>query len=261
MSRIYWHTQDGDEVEVAGVERHYAAVVMRDLCLAVIPDNLFGAFKSHLEHPVARHFGSTWRPVWPHQYAYSIAVHLERPGLSTEPCAITCQGTRIDGFSLLANTALRLGSDPVRLLARLHASCEIHTWVDGPNRKWLGEIIRRGRRDRILRDQVGWEEVVKLLESADDSPVVTSFSVCEQFPNRSAAGWTPPAGQDPDGWYQIPYRDRWDLSVEQLRARERQDTCWLEMRPDNWDTFHFGQPVTIMDLVEAWAAERRKTPE
>jgi hypothetical protein len=93
--------------------------------------------------------------------------------------------------SLILNTALVAGSDPVRLLARLTGQCELHTYVEGPHRAWLADIIKEGLGTGVLRrfgpdvenDHVGWPAVEALLGERDDGPVVVSDSVNpEGFP-------------------------------------------------------------------------------
>jgi hypothetical protein len=167
----------------------------------------------------------------------------------------------ISGMSLLANTALRLGSDAVKLLVRLDMSCEVHTWVDGPNRLWLAGIIEAGRKSGVLRLGMGWEKVVELLRNRDDQPVVTSYSVCDSFPNMAVADWTPPEGfegEPSDAWGELPREDRWRLCMAGLRAREAADPdgMYLELKPSNWNNYRYGADLTLMDLNDDEMTER-----
>lgn len=70
-------------------------------------------------------------------------------------------------MALAANTALVLGSDAVKMAARIHAQCEIHGYFEGKNRKWAADIVRKGRQAGIFRANMGWEEVIDLLEKGD----------------------------------------------------------------------------------------------
>jgi hypothetical protein len=156
-------------------------------------------------------------------------------------------------FALHLNTAYFMGSDSVKLAARLHGQCELHTYVEGPNRQWLADIIKEGRSFKFYRDEMGWEGVIELLESASDGPVVTSFSVTEQFPNRYIADWNAPTLTDEDGeeyedddaWYNLPEEERWQMAMKGLR----QERGGLEMKPDNWKEFHFGHGLDANQLI------------
>lgn len=208
-------------------------------------------------------------------------------------------GHRLHSNDVDLNTALVAGSDPVRLAAKLHGWCESHAWVDGPDRAWLADIIDQGLRAGLYRrglwyadqpdgprdkwsDQ-GWEGVLALLRSRDDEPVVTSYSVCDQFPNRHIADWRPPdlpEGWVPDWaatdgrnewdamsadeqtsewrdhaldrWYDLPAEQRWDLAMAGLR-RERP---WGRLAPDTLAEVTFGPPVTVYDLFAPDRDER-----
>jgi hypothetical protein len=147
-------------------------------------------------------------------------------------------------------------------MARLHGQCELHAYVEGANRAWLADIIERGRETDVLRPQMKWEQVAEFLRSRDDCPVVTSYSVCDQFPNRHVAGWVAPMSkyedtgeeyEDTDAWYDLPEAERWQRAMDGLRAQGN----GLELKPDNWNTFHFRDGVNgfqLRRIAEALAA-------
>jgi hypothetical protein len=96
-------------------------------------------------------------------------------------------GHRVDQFTLALNTALVVGSDPLRLSARVHGSCEIHGWVDGPNRSWLAHVVEEGLASGVLRrahqtQYENWPGVVALLRSTSRTAVVMCRTA---WPNRS----------------------------------------------------------------------------
>lgn len=207
-------------------------------------------------------------------------------------------GHRLRSSNVGLNTALAAGSDPVRLAAKLHGWCEIHAWVEGPDRAWLAGIIDEGLRAGMYRkglwyaDQpdgardkwspLGWEQVLELLRARDDEPVVTSYSVCDQFPNQDVADWEPTvnpswvpdwavtdgrnewdemsaAEQDSyrrdharDSWYDLPAERRWELAMAGLR-RVRP---WARFAPDTLAEVTFGPSVTVFDLFAADRDER-----
>ena len=155
---------------------------------------------------------------------------------------------RVSGFSLSLNTAYFMGSDPVKLAARLHGQCEIHAYVEGANRRWLSEIIKHGRDIELYRSGMGWESVIDLLLIDDNSPVVTSYSVCDTFPNSSVANYTPPTvdGElDYDAWYDLPLDKQWAMAIDGLKKSGR----GLELRPDNWNKFYFDDGIDANKLV------------
>ncbi|MGK3995050.1 hypothetical protein [Sorangium sp. So ce1024] len=150
---------------------------------------------------------------------------------------------RYGAWEVLLNTCLVLGSDPLCFLARMHAQCEIHAWVDGPDRAWLAGIIDEGRRVGLMRDGQGWDDVTALLRARSDEPVVMSYSVCDQFPSRSVANWTPPADEDGepnrDAWYDLDEAERWRLAMDGVQE--------LRFGPETLRT-SFGHCKSALDI-------------
>jgi len=157
--------------------------------------------------------------------------------------SIWLDGKEYDCFSLALNSALVAGSDPIKLGARLHGQCEIHAYVEGPNRMWLADMIVAGRRKNIFRPDMGWENVRDLLVESNRGPVVTSYSVCEGFPNAHIAGWE--TNNDYDDWYDLPDDEKWKLALEGLHATEER-----ELSPETWDTFYFTHGMDGFRLAE-----------
>lgn len=166
-------------------------------------------------------------------------------------------GRQASVFETALNTVVAMGSDPMRLLAKLHGQCELHAYVEGPNRAWLAGIIEQGIKDKILRVwendfNGGWPAVVKLLRSRDDEPVVTSYSVTEQFPNRYVAheyGEWKPNENDPDGdsWYELPEKEQWELALTGLHYYNEEGT--IEMKPETFATQGYGNGLSGFDIV------------
>src|SRR5580765_4749066 len=135
MSRIYFHSQHGT-AEVSGRERGQAGLLCHELmCVALGINGRFSEPDRYrkilppdcyaLTIRVREFFGSlrTWMLV-----GFGSAFHLP-------------DGTQVNVFEATLNTAVAMGSDPIRLLAKLHGQCEIHAYVEGPNRAWLADII------------------------------------------------------------------------------------------------------------------------
>jgi hypothetical protein len=190
--------------------------------------------------------------------------------------AIAYRGHGIGAWDLSLNTCLRVGSPTVQLLARIHAQCEIHAWVDGPNRAWLADLIEAGMRDGTFRETsldytdyhgqpIGWRPVMAMLRARDDEPVVTSYSVCDQFPNPGASTWMPAwpegvarewsalsEGQQAarsarqDAWYDLPDEEQWRHGMDYLQS----GTGHLELLPEQFGdgAYHFGHGLSWLDL-------------
>lgn len=251
MSRIYFHSEHGDS-EVYGPERYYMGGICGDLFVLSL-----GLEHDHdaPEHPSPlrrilnpKHYAASLNYTG-RQFAQTLSTAL-RVGMDG-PILIV-DGKAVDTFSAALNTAYVMGSDAVKLAARLHGQCELHAYVEGPNRAWLAGIIERGRETDLLRPEMKWEEVAAFLRSRDDCPVVTSYSVCEQFPNHQIAGWVAPLARyedgeeyaDTDAWYDLPKAERWRMAMDGLRAGGN----GLELKPDNWNTFHFRDGINGFQL-------------
>jgi hypothetical protein len=222
-----------------------------------------------------------WKLSWASTYETSFRV-------GSDPLMVYA-GREIDTFSLALNTAMVVGSDQIRLLARLHGQCELHGWIDGPNRAWLADIIQGGLDTGLYRKgywhggaadierrwvSQGWEDVIELLRSRDDEPVVMSYSVCDGFPNQEIAQWSPPEdadltpdwardapdewnalsedeqedhriGQADELWCELPRHEQWKAAMAGLRARRGK----LEMRTNDWVNYRFDHRLSVIDLL------------
>ena len=172
-------------------------------------------------------------------------------------------------FHLQLNTAQVVGGDALKFCARMHGQCEIHAWVNGSNRQWLANIITGGLSTGILRESPlgygGWRVVIDLLEKRSDCPVVTSYSVCEGFPNAwlvrehlQESEW-PDSLSDLDqssehfnedfnnAFWDLDGSAQWALAMAALKLSGGS----LEMTPDNWNDYYFGDGRTAFDLRKA----------
>lgn len=291
MSRVYFHSPSRT-AELRGSERAWLGGLATDIALGLLDlrnpsriDRLRPLI--HPGHYMAKH--DTTSPGWANSWAASYATAFS-VGWSESAPLIQHKREPIDSFTLALNTALTLGNDAVKLAARLHGSCEIHAWVDGPNRAWLADIMqagidtgvyRRGFSQRVSSDSdetvwsdQGWDDVIALLRERDDEPVVTSYSVCDGFPDSSVGDWMPPwpegvprdwrelteeqqaaRSERSDEWYALADAEQWRISMAGLRASEE----GLEMKPDNWDSFRFGHRLSVLDLFATDSDDRLNT--
>lgn len=100
-------------------------------------------------------------------------------------------GRTFDGWTVLLNTALAVGSDVVCLLTKIHAQCEIHGWVAGEDRGWLAGLVEQALSEGLLREAVrghatGWCELVTALRRTSECAVVMSYSVTEHARLRAS---------------------------------------------------------------------------
>jgi hypothetical protein len=275
MSRVYFHSPSGT-AELLGSERAWMGALVNDLAIGLLnldwhADDVADLIRPDMSRPPSNRYHHTF-PSWRQTFETSLKVGIQDP--------FVWRDRPINAFSLFLNTALAAGSDAIKLAARLHGQCEIHTWVDGPNRAWLADIIIAGVDSGVFRVGAGWDKVALLLLSRDDEPVVTSYSVGEGFPNRWGAEWVPPElpddwrpegieadewaamgdderdgcrqGYTDDSWYDLDDAEQWRLAMVALRKQPG----LLELTPTNWNTFRFRHKLTVFDLLAADRDER-----
>ncbi len=173
-------------------------------------------------------------------------------------CHIDVGDKRLSLDHIAMNTAMSLASDPMKLLIRLHAQCEIHAFVEQQNKAWLARIVVDGIKTGLYK-KAEWQPVVELLQSSEIGPVVTSYSVCEQFPNATVANFTPEA-RDEDGepdydeWYELSKSQRWELAMIGLRTTWKNKQVGL--KPENWNDYYFGDGINAYQLMEAIGSKK-----
>lgn len=153
-------------------------------------------------------------------------------------------------FSDVLNAAMQRG-DVWRFVARIHGQCELHAYVEGEDRDWLAGIIEQGLTSGLLRGEEmtrtsdprsTWPAVIALLRERADAPVVTSYSVCEGFPNltivREERTWHPtiPSWEPDEEWYDLPAEEQWATALAALRAKQERGSR-LRLQPSDWATW------------------------
>lgn len=260
MSRVYFHSPSGT-AELLGRERAHGDVLTRDLAIAALGVDHHG-FQETIEPALSPHARAQLSIVKPQYWAGSFkAWWCAGSSLNGDAHYVTAGGHRFDPWELTLNTAVAAGSAAVELLARVHATCEIHGYVEGTHRAWLADLIDTGREDNVLRRGMGWEAVVELLRARADEPVVMSSSFAEGFPDRDLAmehgSWIRPALGDDDAddidlecWGRLPAADQWERSLTALRRFN--ETGPVELHPDVWGVRGFGTPAwSVFDLLDA----------
>jgi hypothetical protein len=173
-----------------------------------------------------------------------------------------------DPFDIVLNTAIAVGGEAVRFGARLHGMCEDFAWIDPEDFLWAAKLIEDARKANIYRAGMGWDGLAEFLRKLhrDDvgDPVVTSFSVSESFPNVGLANWEAPRlyredgretdQYDHDAWYELSEKDRWDLCVVGMQAREHS----RQLSPGTMNV-GFMSGHTFFDLkAEVWTKIRER---
>ncbi|MFJ2217888.1 hypothetical protein ACIQVO_36265 [Streptomyces sp. NPDC101062] len=159
---------------------------------------------------------------WLHVYVRCLIGILDDP-------VVEYRGHGIGAFTLMLNAAMESGGDALRLAARLHGQCEMHCWVDGPNREWAAGVITAALTGGLYRPDCGWEKVRDLLRERADLPVVVSSS--DSFPTF----WSSRSDDDADDpdeakqrWEALQADEQWQRGMAVLHRRS-QDR--LEIRP------------------------------
>lgn len=248
MSSVAFHSPDHDTVRVGGAERSWASLLCSRIMNSVLGLDDFAVLN---RPPLDRLLRMVPGDHYVHDYARRAdaggAARALRTALHGYDGDLAWNGHSIDGFTLALNTALVVGGDALRLSARVHGSCEIHGWVDGPNRAWLADVVEDGLASGVLRrahqtQYENWPGVAALLRRTARTPVVMSYSVTESFPNAELA--RPPSK---------PYSEMAEDEREARDAEVQAADEGLEIRPEDWTTFRFSHCLSAFDLLaEDW---------
>lgn len=249
MSRIYFHFDDRDSMEILGPERAHFGIMIEEFAkgmIGLVPNYGFGSnLAAFLEpfinpdHPIAS--------ITPKTAEWDRALSSALNSFTRGPEIFVWKGRPLPATDLVANTVLAAGSNPLRLAAKIHLLCEIYGYFMGYHRGWLADLIEEGYEEGLYRkgyqradDQhamaelkgedvapehtvfqsMGWPELIDKLREGRSGPVVMSYSVTDGFPNSSVANWLPPW---PEG-----VEKHWNALSED-QQQERRD------RQDEWD--------------------------
>lgn len=270
MSSVAFHSLDSETVRVGGAERAMAS----SLCTRILHGVLnYDSFPKLDDAPLDRLVRLVKNGHYIRDYAMrgdvNGTVNALRTALGGFGDCLAWNGHDVSEFSLALNTALVVGSDPMRLLARMHGQCEIHGWVAGGNRWWLSDIIEEGTTSGVIRTAYqtqyeNWPGVVAMLRVTSQTPVVMSYSVTNSFPNFALV-----SGHDFEEtpWGRMTEEQQADMerrmeAFDALDPVEQWNQAFaaltsadngLEMKPENWKTFRFTHKLSAFDLLaEDW---------
>jgi hypothetical protein len=249
VSRIYFHSEHG-RAEVNGSERAWLGLLCKNLAFGLLDTDADRVLPlvapGHYLHEQNR-TDLGWGLRWDRML--KTALHCD----SDTGELLAWRGRRLNTLGIYLNTAILVGSDSVKLAARIDGQCEIHAFVEGKNRTWFADLVDRALEDGVFRrglwfkphlntpagaevwHEQGWDDVTKLLRSRDDGPVVMSYSVCDGFPNRMATDVPKPTM--PDDWQ----REGWSAEEwADLDDGERAE-YWQEQVDEQWSS----QPESV----------------
>lgn len=247
MSRLYFHTRDEGTAELMGFEYHHLCQLVRDVATATL-DIHDGERLRSLLRPDRRSTELTGG-------LFDIRS-LDRYKTRIRICeqGILCfDGVDLGTFDTVLNTAMTLGSDPVRLAARIYGQGDIHAWIDGPNRSWIADLIDEGLDTGAYRKGIDdrsskWEEVQSLLRSSIEAPVVLSYSVGATFPDDRLTDFERDEN-DESPFDALPADKQWDLAMTTLRSNSKPGWTGLELKPSTWKEARFGYGLSFLDLL------------
>lgn len=75
-------------------------------------------------------------------------------------------------LSVGLNTAVAVGSDPIRFAARIYGQSELNAFILGEDRSFIASVIQDGLASGIFRQNEGWESVAAFLLSSKKRDVV-----------------------------------------------------------------------------------------
>jgi hypothetical protein len=242
MSRVYFHSPSG-EAELWGGERAWLGYVCSSIAIGLL-NTRWNAGKlrplvkpGHYLHDPRYESDTVWASAFETAFSGGFDGDL-----------LVCDGDPVSTFSVTLNTAMRAGSDAVKLAARIHGQCELHCYAEGQDREWLADIIGQGlgagvfRKNTGHRDDETWEAVASFLRESGDEPVVLSYSVGDQFPN--------PWEADYEGdWEDLGLDEQWRIGMDVLRASSR----GLRLDPARWQDFSFDDGLSVFGLLRAAA--------
>ncbi len=236
--------------EVAGSELAYCRYLCKKLTMAV----LRVASDDDQSHPIRQMLPQD-HPLQSVEERYFLRQLEAIIGEDAET-TLTINGQRETLMSIKFNTALVIGDDLIKLVARLAGQVELHCFVEGSDRRWLARLLEEALQTKILRRGAGWESVVALLRQSNTDPIVASSSVTNVFPNHQVAiqgnSWSPPTGSTNDDaviavWDTLTDSEQWQLAMEGLRNLNRRRR--IELRPTEWGIFRFGAGFSAFDII------------
>jgi hypothetical protein len=213
MSRIYFHTKNHPDVEVSGREAHLLHYLDKQIGIGLLYTKLSGY--SFEEIPF-----NTWIKIKGHEHEL-LKCHLNSEEVSdiiltlevsmfNDSSYIKYKDNWLKSWAWFLSMNSIYGSDVMKLIGQMSAQMEIYAHVRRENFQWFTDLIKKGLEQQILREGMGWNDVIQICDLTDVDLMVMSYSVCEGFPNAGLVGL------DPDVFYDLLPNEQWDLCTENL---------------------------------------------
>lgn len=257
MSTVYFHFGEGETLGLRGMERAAMDFHVRNIAIGVTRLTTVMS-ESWDDRDAQQHFGrylGIESEDDPRVKGLAQSIALNLGGVLDRPL-FSWKGKEISTWSLGLNTALAVGSDPIRLCAKIHATCEIHGFFEGKDRDWFAGLIEEGLEERVFRKgfensqgermSMGWTELTEQLRKSDEHPVVMSFSVTDGFPDPPE-DWRPEfTGDERWGqWAELDSHERFYLALAEIRKDEHQKP----IGPETLRKYRFAHDLSMLDLM------------
>jgi len=245
MSAITFHTPSGSAT-LRGSERAWMSEIITRSAIGLLDVGLYG---NEIERalPEGHYLRAMRRTGMGDNAAWTRAVET---AMHVGDLTLRVGDEDVNMWHVHLNTALVIGNDALILAARIHAQCEIHGWIHGMWREKVADIIEDGRDSGLFREDMGWEGIVTLLRENADEPVVMSYSVNDSFPNPYIVGVN--GEEESEAWYDLPAEAQWEQAFAALRAQKGH----LELDPEEWYEFRFGNGWDAFKLIERLSENR-----
>jgi len=138
-------------------------------------------------------------------------------------------GNFVPRFTWYYNRAMTHGSDPIKMCALIHGSCELHGYILREDFEWFCKVVNDGLDNKIFRREQGWDEVLNLFKETTGDVIVLSYTVTEEFPHASMIS----DEEDPDWFYDLSYEEQFNRCFDVLSKNEG-----LRISPDKFDTIY-----------------------
>lgn len=245
MSRIIFDSKD-KRAEVYGSERFYMAHVCSEFMKMSmdVSDSFDNELKDHWTRKVIPKdsYLHTMR-----DYANSFNTWVSVGNENFE-----YKGESYSVFHMTLNTALTMGSYPVKLFAFIHGQCEIHGYIIDENKEFVASVIEEGLDIGLYRKNQGWEGVIKLLQEST-GPVVMSYSVCDVFPEEFRT-----FNEEEDDYdYDEPIDEVWDRAIVEIMD----SPCILSISKEAMDSVLYSHMFTGYSFKNMVMENLRKEKE
>lgn len=265
MSAITFTTRDG-QATVGGRERVYGATLAGRLTASVLDlDGRDAAARnrrilpaSFFQHATLAQHQAT-REGRPFSLTDVFAAWAPLAAMFGEDVDLRIGDQRAQVSEVVTNTAIVGGSDPVTLLARIHASAEEGLFVDAPQRNWLAKTIETGVQTRILRANARWAETAEMLRTESGPVFITTEVSVSAMLGLAAEIYTRDQSDEQRWAAEETFESQsaakqWDQTIDAVREARSGDRCWwLTLAQEHFHEPAYQDGLTAFDAIAAAA--------